>query len=86
MKYQVVAFAAADPAAESAFWASMLGGQLEASSDWHLVTVDGAPQLAPAHVPPEWPDGPAWQQVHPDLGSRTSPKPATRSWRSVPPG
>ncbi|WP_116199721.1 VOC family protein [Amycolatopsis circi] len=71
VRYQVVAFDAADLAAESAFWAGVLGGQVEAESDWHMVTVDGAPrigvQLAPDHVPPEWPDGPTRQHVHLDL-------------------
>jgi predicted enzyme related to lactoylglutathione lyase len=61
---------AADLNAVSSFWASLLGGTVEADDDWHTVVVDGEPrlevQLAPDHTPPEWPDG-APQQVHFDL-------------------
>ena len=67
---QVVVFDAADLAAESAFWAGVLGGTVDAEDDWHMVNVDGRPrigvQLAPDHVPPEWPGG-SPQQVHLDL-------------------
>ncbi|NUR05545.1 MAG: VOC family protein [Nocardioidaceae bacterium] len=56
--------------AESAFWAGVLDGTVRAEDDWHTVAVDGAPrvgvQLAPDHVPPQWPDG-APQQIHLDL-------------------
>lgn len=67
----VIVFDAADLAAESAFWAGMLGGRVLADGDWHNVVdaddrwVMGV-QHAPDHVPPEWPDG-APQQVHLDL-------------------
>ncbi|HQY34559.1 VOC family protein [Actinotalea sp.] len=61
---------AADLGAESSFWAGLLGGTVEAGDDWHSVVVDGeqrmAFQLAPDHVPPQWPDG-APQQMHLDL-------------------
>ena len=67
----VVVFDAADIGAESAFWAGMLDAQVvgddrfhcvvSASGDWHVGV-----QLAPGHVPPQWPDG-APQQVHLDL-------------------
>lgn len=61
---------AADLAAVSSFWAGLLGGTVEAEDDWHTISVDGqhllAVQLAPDHVPPQWPDG-APQQVHFDL-------------------
>jgi catechol 2,3-dioxygenase-like lactoylglutathione lyase family enzyme len=67
---QVVVFDAADLAAESAFWAGLLGGTVVADDDWHTVLVDGqwrlGVQLAPDHVPPEWPDGTP-QQIHLDL-------------------
>jgi predicted enzyme related to lactoylglutathione lyase len=67
---QVVVFDAADLAAESAFWAAMLGGRVEEDDDWNSIYVDGefrmAVQLAPGHVPPEWPDG-VPQQIHLDL-------------------
>ncbi|MGW5746261.1 VOC family protein [Amycolatopsis sp. NPDC003861] len=69
--HQVVTFDAADLAAESRFWAGVLGGEVDDDGDWHMVLVDGAPrigvQLAPDHVPPEWPDGPVKQQIHLDL-------------------
>jgi catechol 2,3-dioxygenase-like lactoylglutathione lyase family enzyme len=70
IKRQVVVFDAADIAVESAFWAALLGGTVIADDDWHSVLVDGewrlGVQLAPDHVPPEWPDG-APQQMHLDL-------------------
>jgi predicted enzyme related to lactoylglutathione lyase len=70
INHQVVVFDAADLAAESSFWAGLLGGAVDAEDDWHMVVVDGSPQvgvqLAPNHVPPEWPDGMP-QQIHLDL-------------------
>src|SRR5690606_5386297 len=70
INHQVVVFDAADLAPESAFWAGVLDGTVDAEDDWHMVLVDGAPrigvQLAPDHVPPGWPDPPA-QQIHLDL-------------------
>lgn len=68
---QIVVFDAPDLAAESSFWAGVLGGTVAADEDdWHSVSVDGEPrlgvQLAPDHVPPDWPDGTP-QQVHLDL-------------------
>lgn len=67
---QLVVFDAADLEAESSFWAGVLGGTVDAEDDWHTVKVDGqariAVQLAPDHVPPQWPDGNP-QQVHLDL-------------------
>ena len=68
---RVVVFDAADLTAESAFWAAILGGRVLAEDEWHNVIdaedrwVVGV-QLAPDHVPPEWPDG-APQQLHLDL-------------------
>lgn len=68
---QIVVFDAADLAAESTFWAGLLGGSVVAEDDWHNVVVDGewrlGMQLAPNHVPPEWPDGSQQQQIHLDL-------------------
>jgi catechol 2,3-dioxygenase-like lactoylglutathione lyase family enzyme len=70
INHQIVVFDAADLAAESSFWAGVLGGTVDAEDDWHMVEVDGQPrvgvQLAPNHVRPEWPDGTP-QQVHLDL-------------------
>ena len=67
---QVVVFDTADLAAESTFWSALLEGTVDADDDWHTVLVDGEPrvafQLAPDHVPPDWPDGEP-QQVHLDL-------------------
>jgi predicted enzyme related to lactoylglutathione lyase len=68
---QIVVFDASDIGAESAFWAGLLGGRVEAEDDWHSVyDADGRPrigvQLAPDHRPPEWPDGTP-QQLHLDL-------------------
>lgn len=67
---QITVLDAADIAAESAFWAGLLGGTVTAEDDWHTVCVDGearlAVQLAPDHVPPRWPDG-SPQQLHLDL-------------------
>jgi catechol 2,3-dioxygenase-like lactoylglutathione lyase family enzyme len=70
IKREIVVFDAADLAAESTFWAGLLGGSVVAEDDWHSIVIDGewrmAVQFAPNHVPPEWPDG-APQQVHVDL-------------------
>ena len=67
---QIVVFDTADLAAESAFWAGLLGGTVQADDDWHMIYVDGEArvgvQLAPNHVPPQWPDGTP-QQIHLDL-------------------
>jgi predicted enzyme related to lactoylglutathione lyase len=70
IRHQVVVFDAAELAPESAFWAGVLGGTVDAEDYWHMVRVDGerriAVQLAPDHVRPGWPDG-VPQQVHLDL-------------------
>jgi catechol 2,3-dioxygenase-like lactoylglutathione lyase family enzyme len=67
---RIIVFDAPDLAVESGFWAAMLGGTVVAEDDWHSVYVDGQPQmgfqLAPDHVPPEWPEGTP-QQIHLDL-------------------
>src|SRR5690606_41467102 len=71
INHQVVVFDAADLASESAFWAGVLGGTVDADDDWHMVFVDGQPrvavQLAPDHIPPQWPHGTQQQQIHLDL-------------------
>jgi predicted enzyme related to lactoylglutathione lyase len=63
-------FDAPDLGAESTFWAALLGGTVDADDDWHTVRVDGEPrlavQLAPGHIPPDWPDG-SPQQIHLDI-------------------
>ncbi|RWZ59172.1 VOC family protein [Labedella populi] len=67
---KIVVFDTADLEAESSFWADLLGGTVERDDDWHSLHVDGreelAFQLAPDHVPPQWPDGEP-QQLHLDL-------------------
>jgi len=71
INHQVVVFDAAELNAESSFWARLLGGTVHAEDDWHMVVVNGEPrvgvQLAPDHVPPEWPEGTPQQQIHLDL-------------------
>jgi hypothetical protein len=71
INHQIVVFDAADLAAESTFWAGMLGGTVDTEDDWHMVMVDGKPrvgvQLAPDHTPPDWPHGTPKQQIHMDL-------------------
>lgn len=71
INHQVVVFDAADLDAESRFWAGVLDGTVDAEDDWHMVFVGGEPrvgvQLAPDHVPPDWPDGVPQQQIHLDL-------------------
>lgn len=71
INHQLVVFDAADLHAESQFWAGALEGTVDADDDWHTVLVGGAPkvgvQLAPDHVPPQWPDGSPPQQIHLDL-------------------
>jgi Glyoxalase-like domain len=73
IKDRVVVFDAADLTAESTFWAGLLGGTVDAEDDWHMVSVEGRPQvgvqLAPGHVAPEWPHGTP-QQIHLDLWVR----------------
>jgi glyoxalase superfamily protein len=75
----VVVLDAKDLHAESAFWAGMLDGHVFDDERFHSV-IDSAGewrigvQLAPAHVPPTWPDG-APQQVHVDFHVE-DPKPA----------
>lgn len=67
---RVLVFDAPDLHVESTFWASLLGGTVETEDDWHTIRVDGQEvlgvQLAPNHIPPQWPDGQP-QQLHLDL-------------------
>jgi predicted enzyme related to lactoylglutathione lyase len=66
----VVVLDAAELDRVSSFWAGLLGGTVTKSDDWHSVLVGGewrlGIQLAPDHVPPDWPDGEP-QQIHLDL-------------------
>jgi len=67
----VIVFDAADMHAESTFWAGILGGHVFVDEQWHSV-IDAAGewrigvQLAPNHIPPDWPHGNP-QQIHLDL-------------------
>jgi hypothetical protein len=71
MVRRLIVFDAADLHAESALWAGILGGHVFKDDDWHSV-IDAAGewrigvQLAPNHVPPDWPHGTP-QQMHLDL-------------------
>lgn len=72
IRYQVVVLDAPDLTAMSDFWSGVFGGPVDREDDWHMVMdPDGTPrigiQLAPDHVPPQWPDGDPPQQVHQDL-------------------
>lgn len=72
IKHRMIVFDAADIDAESAFWAAFLDGTVEKWGDsWRAIWVDGGwalgVQLAPNHVPPDWPDGAPPQQIHLDL-------------------
>ena len=68
---RVIVFDASDIEAESSFWAGLLDGTVHRDDDWHSIVVDGewimGVQLAPNHVPPDWPSGAQQQQVHLDL-------------------
>lgn len=71
MTRRIIVLDAADLEAVSTFWAGLLDGTVERQDDdWHRVLIDGdwefCVQLAPDHVPPQWPDGQP-QQVHLDL-------------------
>ena len=71
MVRQVIVFDASDLRTESTFWAGILDGRVFEDDHWHTV-IDAAGewrigvQLAPNHIPPDWPDGTP-QQVHLDL-------------------
>lgn len=71
MLRQVVVFDAADLEAESTFWAGVFDAAVFRDDHFHCV-IDAAGnwyvgvQLAPDHVPPDWPSGTP-QQVHVDL-------------------
>jgi predicted enzyme related to lactoylglutathione lyase len=66
-----VVFDCPDPAALASFYATLLGGRLQAADpEWCVVYLDEpafklAFQYAAPYVPPDWPNGP--QQLHLDL-------------------
>lgn len=71
----MVALDTPDPRGLAAFYAGLLGWELDAddtSDDWVTIRGTGgatplAFQLAPDHVPPTWPAGAVPQQAHLDL-------------------
>ena len=84
---QVVAFYAAELEPSSTFWAGVLGGTVDVEDDWHMVIDgDGVPrvaiQLAPDHVPPDWPNGEQRSRCTLTCGSTSCPPRTTRSWSS----
>ncbi len=68
---RVVVVDASDLEAESRFWAGLMGGSVHRDDAWHSIVVQGewvmGVQLAPGHIPPDWPMGPQHQQIHLDL-------------------
>jgi hypothetical protein len=54
VRRQIVVFDAADLAAESSFWAGLLGGTVEADDDWHSVFVDGEWRFGVQLAPNPW--------------------------------
>lgn len=71
IKRTIIILDAANLADESAFWANLLGGVVDAEDEFHSVTVNGewrlGIQFAPNHVAPEWPSGAQQQQIHIDV-------------------
>lgn len=70
-RLKTVVFDAADMNVEAQFWSAVLGVPLVyEGEDW--ITLEGggvrlAVQLAPDHVPPQWPDPARPQQLHLDI-------------------
>jgi hypothetical protein len=70
-RLRTVVFDAADMGAEARFWSALLDIPIvHRSDDW--MTLEGrnvrlAVQLAPDHVPPQWPDPSRPQQIHLDI-------------------
>ena len=70
-RLRTVVFDAADMDAEAQFWSALLDIPIvHRSDDW--ITLRGrdvrlAVQLAPDHVPPQWPDPSRPQQLHLDI-------------------
>ena len=68
---RTVVLDAADMDAEARFWGEVLGiPVVHRSDDWTTLQGDGvrlAVQLAPDHVPPDWPDPARPQQLHLDI-------------------
>jgi len=83
INHRVVVFDAADLAAESTFWAGVLGGAVDADDDWHMVFVDGEPRVGVQL--PRTTSGPSGPMERPSrftstCGSMTSTRRMTKSW------
>lgn len=80
---RVVVVDARDLEAESRFWAGLLDGVVHRDEAWHSVVVAGewvmGVQLAPDHVPPDWPEGPPARCV--PAGGRRGRRRAVRGLR-----
>ena len=70
-RLKTVVFDAADMRAEAQFWSAVLGiPVVQEDDDWTTLEGSGARlavQLAPDHVPPQWPDPARPQQLHLDV-------------------
>ena len=70
-RLKTVVLDAADMRAEAQFWSAVLDiPVVHESEDWTTLEGDGvrlAVQLAPDHVPPQWPDPAHPQQLHLDV-------------------
>ena len=70
-RLKTVVLDAADMDAEAQFWSEVLGiPVVHRSDDWTTLEGRGARlavQLAPDHVPPQWPDPARPQQLHLDV-------------------
>ena len=70
-RLRTVVLDAADMDAEARFWSAVLGiPVVRRDDDWTTLEGDGvrlAVQLAPDHVPPQWPDPAHPQQLHLDV-------------------
>ena len=70
-RLKTVVLDAADMHAEAQFWAEVLGiAVVQQDDDWTTLEGPGvrlAVQLAPDHVPPQWPDPAHPQQLHLDV-------------------
>ncbi|HEY4331011.1 MAG TPA: VOC family protein [Ilumatobacteraceae bacterium] len=71
-RYSLVAFDCPDPQSLAAFYSAITGWEIERDDgDWVRLRSDGgatiAFQLAPDHIPPQWPDAQHPQQAHIDF-------------------
>ena len=79
IRFQVVAFDAAELEPSSTFWAGVLGGTVDVEDDWHMVMDgDGVPrigiQLAPDHCRPTGRTASRHSRCTSTCGSMTCPR------------